>query len=165
MMATIYLETTIVGHLVGRIHRDPLIAARQQATRDWWRDEASKYTVFVSQLVLDECSDGDAEAAAERLDAVKNLDLLDVSDDVDILAAALITGNAVPASEPRDAFHIAISAVNGIDYLLTWNFKHIANASLRGRIEQVCRDAGFDPPVICTPEELRGDDDGFESDH
>jgi predicted nucleic acid-binding protein len=164
-METIYLETTIVGHLVGRIRRDPLIAARQQVTRDWWRDEASKYTVLISQLVLDECSDGDPDAAAERLEAVKNLDLLDVSDEVDALAVALIAGNAVPASEPRDAFHIAISAVNGINYLLTWNFKHIANASLRGRIEQVCRDFGFDPPVICTPEELMGNDDGSESNH
>ncbi len=164
-METIYLETTIVGHLVGRIRRDPLIAARQQVTRDWWRDEAAKYTVLISQLVLDECSEGDPEAAAERLEVVKNLDLLEVSDEVDALAAALIAGNAVPATEPRDAFHIAISAVNGINYLLTWNFKHIANASLRERIEQVCREAGFDPPVICTPEELMGNDDGSESDH
>ncbi len=164
-METIYLETTIVGHLVGRIRRDPLIAARQQVTRDWWRDEALKYAVLISQLVLDECSDGDPEAAAERLEVVKNLDLIEVSDEVDALAAALIAGNAVPASEPRDAFHIAISAVNGINYLLTWNFKHIANASLRERIEQVCREAGFDPPVICTPEELMGTDDGSESDH
>ena len=164
-METIYLETTIVGHFAGRIHRDPLIAARQQATRDWWRDEASKYTVLISQLVLDECSDGDSAAAAERLEAVKNLDLIEVSDEVDALAAALIVGNAVPASEPRDAFHIAISAVHGINYLLTWNFKHIANASLRERIEQVCREAGFDPPVICTPEELMGNDDDSESDH
>lgn len=164
-METIYLETTIVGHLVGRIRRDLLIAARQQVTRDWWRDEASKYMVLISQLVLDECSEGDPEAAAERLEVVKNLGLLEVSDEVDALAAALIAGNAVPASEPRDAFHIAISAVNGINYLLTWNFKHIANASLRERIEQVCREAGFDPPVICTPEELMGNDDGSESDH
>lgn len=164
-METIYLETTIVGHLVGRIRRDPLIAARRQVTRDWSRDEASKYTVLISQLVLDECSEGAPDAAAERLEVVKNLDLLDVSDEVDALAAALIAGNAVPASEPRDAFHIAISAVNGINYLLTWNFKHLANASLRERIEQVCREAGFDPPVICTPEELMGNDDGSESDH
>ena len=120
---------------------------------------------MISQLVLDECSDGDPEAAAERLEVVKNLDLIEVSDEVDALAAALIAGNAVPASEPRDAFHIAISAVNGISYLLTWSFKHIANASLRGRIEQVCRETGFDPPVICTPEELMGNDDGSESDH
>jgi len=94
------------------------------------------------------------------LEVVKSLDLIESSDEVDALAAALIAGKAIPAAEPRDAFHIAISAVNGVRYLLTWNFRHIANASLRGRIEQVCRDAGFEPPVICTPDELMGPEDG-----
>jgi predicted nucleic acid-binding protein len=92
----------------------------------------------------------------ERLDAIKALDLLDGTDETDALAAALIAENAVPATEPRDAFHIAIAATNGVKYLLTWNFKHIANASLRTKIETVCRDSGFEPPIICTPEELLG---------
>lgn len=160
MMETIYIETTIVGHIAGRIHRDALVAARQRATRNWWRDEASKYTVLISQLVLDECSDGDPAAVAERLEVVKDTDLIESSAEVDELVDALIAGNAIPVSEPRDAFHIAIAAVNGVNYLLTWNFKHIANASLRGRIEQICRDVGYDPPVICTPDELMGSDDG-----
>ena len=159
-MDSVYIETTIVGHIAGRIHPDPFVSARQQVTRDWWRDEASKYAVYISQLVIDECSEGDASAAAERLDVVKDLDLLESSSEVDALADALITGKAIPASEPRDAFHIAIAAVNGVNYLLTWNFKHIANATLRPRIEEVCRDAGFEPPIICTPDELRGTDDG-----
>jgi hypothetical protein len=159
-METVYIETTIVGHLAGRIHRDPFVAARQKVTRNWWRDKAARYTDFISQLVLDECSDGDPAAAAERLEVVKALDLIESSDEVDALAAALIAGNAIPASEPRDAFHIAISPVNGVRYLLTWNFRHIANASLRGCIEQACRDAGFEPPIICTPDELMGTEDG-----
>jgi predicted nucleic acid-binding protein len=92
----------------------------------------------------------------ERLDAIKTLDLLDGTDETDALAAALIAENAVPATEPRDAFHIAIAATNGVKYLLTWNFKHIANASLRTKIETVCRDSGFEPPIICTPDELLG---------
>ena len=111
-------------------------------------------------MVLDECGDGDPAAAAERLIEIETIDLLAASDEVDLLAEALIAGEAVPASEPRDAFHIAISAVNGIQYLMTWNFKHIANASLRDRIEWICRDAGFEPPIICTPDELMGADDG-----
>ncbi|MCY2974660.1 MAG: hypothetical protein NTW52_08345 [Planctomycetota bacterium] len=86
--------------------------------------------------------------------------MIDSSDEVDSLARALIAGKAVPESEPRDAFHIAITAVNGVKYLLTWNFKHIANASLRKRIEQICRASGFEPPIICTPDELMGIDDG-----
>lgn len=159
-MDTVYIETTIVGHIAGRLRADPFVAARQQVTRDWWRDVAPNFDVFVSQLVLEECSDGDSSAAAERLEVVKELDLLASSDEVDDLADALIANRVVPATEPRDAFHIAIAAVNGINYLLTWNYKHIANATLRSRIEQVCRDAGFEPPIICTPDELLGTDDG-----
>jgi predicted nucleic acid-binding protein len=129
-------------------------------TRDWWRDDASKYTLYISQLVIEECSDGDPAAAAERLNVVRDVDLLESSNEVDDLADALIVGKAIPASEPRDAFHIAIATVNGVNYLLTWNFRHIANATLRGCIEQICRDAGFEPPIICTPDELMGADDG-----
>jgi predicted nucleic acid-binding protein len=88
--------------------------------------------------------------------AIRDLDLLEGTPATDALAARLIAENAIPATEPRDAFHIAISATNGIKYLLTWNFKHIANASLRTKIESVCRDAGFEPPIICTPDELLG---------
>lgn len=157
-MDSIYLETTIVGHIAGRIHPDPVVAARQQITRDWWQNEAPGYELFISQLVLEECSQGDPAAIAERLDVVKDLVLLDASNDVDELADALISEKAVPASEPRDAFHIAIAAVNGVNYLLTWNCKHSANATLRSCIEKVCRDAGYEPPVICTPEELVGID-------
>jgi hypothetical protein len=158
-MDSVYLETTIVGHIAGRVHPDPLVAARQQVTRDWWREEAARYEIFISQLVLEECSQGDPTAAAERLEIVKDIDLLAATDEVDDLADALISEKAVPASEPRDAFHIAVAAVNGIDYSLTWNCKHIANASLRSRIEKVCRDTGFEPPIICTPEELVEVDD------
>ncbi|MBC7853777.1 MAG: type II toxin-antitoxin system VapC family toxin [Pirellulaceae bacterium] len=159
-METVYIETTIVGHIAGRIHHDPFVAARQQVTRNWWRDNAPRYIVVISQLVLDECAGGDPLAATERLEVVKDVDLIESSDEVDALAAALIAGKAIPASEPRDAFHIAIAAVNGVNYLMTWNFRHIANASLRGTIEQVCRDTGFEPPIICTPDELMGTDDG-----
>lgn len=113
-METVYLETTIVGHIAGRLHPDPLVAVRQRVTRDWWRTHASKSAVFVSQLVLDECAAGDPAAAAERFEVIDVVDLLESSDDVDALADALISGMAIPASEPRDAFHIAISAVNGV---------------------------------------------------
>ena len=110
--------------------------------------------------MLDECGDGDPTAAAERLEVIDGIDMLESTAEVDALADALIRGKAIPSSEPRDAFHVAISAVNGVEYLLTWNFKHIANAMLRGKIEKICRDAGYDPPIICTPNELMGTDDG-----
>ena len=159
-METVYLETTIVGHVAGRLHPDPFVATRQQVTRDWWEKHARSFAVYISQLVLDECSAGDSGAADERLQVVDGIDLLESTDEVDSLADALISGLAIPASEPRDAFHIAIAAVNGVGYLLTWNFKHIANASLRSKIERICREAGYEPPIICTPDELMGAEDG-----
>ena len=159
-METVYLETTIVGHMAGRLHSDPFVGARQRVTRDWWRIHAPHFALYISQLVLDECGAGDPIAAVERLAVIDGLDMLESSAEVDALADALISGMAIPASEPRDAFHIAIAAVNGVQYLLTWNFKHIANASLRSRIARICRDAGYEPPIICTPDELMGTEDG-----
>jgi predicted nucleic acid-binding protein len=158
-MDTLHIETTIIGHLSGRLVADAIVAVRQQLTRDWWQNQSQRYQLFISQLVLDECGAGDISAARERLEIVKNLDLLDGTTVTDSLAAALIAADAIPATEPRDAFHIAIAATNGIKYLLTWNFKHIANATLRNRIEAVCRDSGFEPPTICTPDELLGIND------
>jgi predicted nucleic acid-binding protein len=155
-MDTVYLETTFVGHLAGRLHPDAIVAARQLATRKWWTSESARYILYVSQLVLDECASGDPSAASERLQEIQSLDLLAATLPVDELAKDLIAGNAIPSSEPRDAFHVAIAAVHGMNYLLTWNFKHIANAALRHRIEEICRDVGYEPPVICTPDELMG---------
>ncbi len=159
-MDTAYIETTVIGHLVGRDHPNPVIAGRQLITREWWPVACAKYRLLASQLVIEECSGGDPEAAAERLDTLSSVELLEASIDVDSLATALTDAGAVPPSEPRDAYHIAIAAVNGVTYLVTWNFKHIANAVMREPIEKVCRDAGFEPPIICTPDELLGDDDG-----
>lgn len=151
---TVYVETTVVGHLVGRILSDPVVAGRQVATRNWWPIATASFRLFVSRLVIDECGAGDAEAAAERLAAVTSLELLSASTQADELAMQLIADGAIPATEPRDAAHVSLAAVNGMEYLVTWNFKHIANASTRDVIESVCRDAGYEPPIICTPDEL-----------
>ncbi len=110
--------------------------------------------------MIDECNAGDATAANERISVIEGIDLLDTSEIVEDLADALVANGAVPDSQPRDAFHIAIAAVHGIQYLVTWNFKHIANPMLQNRIASVCRDNGFEPPVICTPEQLLEAEDG-----
>jgi predicted nucleic acid-binding protein len=158
-MDTAYIETAVIGHLVGRYHPNPVIAGRQTVTRAWWLTAPSIYRLLASQLVLEECGGGDPEAAVERLDALSVVELLEASVEVDSLAKALTDAGAVPASEPRDAYHIALAAVNGVKYLVTWNFKHIANAVMRDQIELVCRSAEFEPPIICTPDELLGADD------
>ena len=151
---TVYVETTVIGHLVGRIRSDPVVAGRQAATRNWWPTATATFRLFISRLVIDECGAGDAEVATERLAVVDSLEFLTASAEADKLAMQLITGHAIPATEPRDAAHISLAAVNGIEYLVTWNFKHIANAATRDVIESICRGTGYEPPVICTPDEL-----------
>ena len=153
-MDAVYIETTVVGSVAGRLHPDPLIAARQTVTRKWWATAGEVYRLLASELVIEECTAGDPTAANERMTAIGGVELLDTSDAVEELAAALVAKGAVPAAQPRDAFHIAIAAVNGVQYLVTWNFKHIANPTLQNKIAAVCRDNGFEPPVICTPEQL-----------
>ncbi len=151
---TAYIETTVIGHLVGRMLSDPIVAGRQTVTRQWWPTAIVEYRFFVSKVVADECAAGDPDAAKERLEVLDSLEFLATSPSVDELARKLIEEFAVPKTEPRDAVHISLAAVNGLEYLVSWNFKHIVNPTTRSAIERVCRDAGFVPPMICTPDEL-----------
>ena len=153
-MDSVYLETTVVGHISGRLHTDTVILGRQTITRRWWNTADKRYRLFASNLVAAECGAGDTEAGQERLDLLTNIDLLDIDEETEKLANALLANHAVPKTEPRDATHIAVTAVNGIDYLATWNFKHIMNPSTQHLIEAICRDSGYEPPTICTPEQL-----------
>lgn len=154
MKPSIHLETSIIGYLTSRVSDMLLTAANQQLTRRWWANHRGHFEVFVSRFVIDECAAGNDEAAAERLATISGLPLLDVTDDVIDLAGALLARVPLPEKAQIDAFHVAVATVNGIEYLLTWNCRHIANASLRPRIESVCRDLGYDPPSICTPQEI-----------
>ena len=153
MRPSVYLETTIPSYLTARRSRDLLISARQIATQEWWVTRTD-FEMYISQLVIDEASAGDGFAAKRRLEVLANLPLLDVTEQVDALAQQLITGVPMPGSANADAYHIAIAAVGGMEYLLTWNITHIANVALRKRIDQVCRSFQVEPPTICTPDEL-----------
>lgn len=153
-MQTVYLETTVIGHIAGRLHPTASVLARQQTTREWWITAHDRYRLLISDLVIAECGDGDSVAAHERLEVLSGIDVLQTTDAAKILARLLIAAHAVPKTEPRDALHIALAATQGIDYLVTWNFKHIMNASTQHLIDDVCRDAGIVPATICTPEQL-----------
>jgi len=153
-MESVYLETTVVGAIASRDHPDPIILARQSVTRRWWRDASIRYRLYISDLVIVECSAGDSSAAAERQQVIEEIDILSPLDDAESLVESLLNGNAVPKTEPRDAAHIALAAVHGMDFLVTWNFKHILNPHTQHLIDAIIRDAGFIPPTICTPEQL-----------
>jgi hypothetical protein len=161
MKPTVYIETTIIGYLAMRVSGVLRIAANQQTTRDWWDGHRQRFHPLVSRFVVDECSDGDPLAARDRLGYLQGIPLLEVSDDVNALATALLSGVPLPEKAAIDALHISIATVNGVEYLLTWNCKHIANPAMRPHIERICRDKGFEPPVICTPQELLEIDDGI----
>jgi predicted nucleic acid-binding protein len=152
--ATIYVETSVISYLVARPSRDIIVAAHQQLTFDWWNNQSHQYDLFISQVVFDEAGAGDKQEAAKRLAAVQDLPLLELNEEGIHLAEKIVRSHAVPKKAAQDALHIAIACVNGMDYLLTWNCKHIANARMRNKIEGICRDAGYVPPIICTPEEL-----------
>lgn len=156
---SVYIETSLVSYLVARPSRDLIRAARQQLTVDWWENERTKFELFVSDPVLQEASAGNPTEAAKRMAALAGIPQLQITNEAVLLAADLVKKHALPVKAAQDALHIAIACVNGMDYLLTWNCKHIANAQMRSKIEQTCRSAGYEPPVICTPEEMGESDD------
>jgi predicted nucleic acid-binding protein len=153
----VYLETTVISYLTARPSRDVVVAGHQQTTSQWWDARLERFEVVVSQLVLQEAQAGDPDAAKERTHVLESLEILEVTEEALGLAKKLIEKRAIPREAAEDALHIAVAAVNGVSYLLTWNLKHIANAAMRSKIERVCREQGIEPPIICTPEELLED--------
>lgn len=159
MQRRVYIETSIVSYLAGRPSRDLVVAGRQQLTHTWWEQRRAAFDLYISQVVLDEVRAGDPDAARRRSALVADLPLLDVTTDVAELAAALIDRVPLPRQAAADAAHIAVAAYHGMDFLLTWNVAHIANASLRRRVEDVCRAQGQAAPILCTPDELMEETD------
>ena len=159
MEPTVYVETSVVSYLTARRSRDVVVAAYQEVTREWWRSAPSRFVLYASALVLSEARAGDPEAARARLDVLGAIPVLEATEEAVELTRTLLETGAVPPNAGDDAAHIAIAAANGVNYLVTWNFRHIANAAKRSRIEDVCRRSGYSPPVICTPNELMEGDD------
>ena len=154
MKPTVHIETTIPSLLTARPSRDVWIAGQQQATRDWWETRRKDFRLFISELVLDEAGMGDATAAAPRLKALADCRVLIVTDATEALTNALLATRLIPPKAAADAVHIAVAAVHHMDFLLTWNCRHIANATIVDRIRAVCLREGYPPPLICTPNEL-----------
>lgn len=154
MNKSVYIETSIVSYLTARPSNDIRMMANRNTTVEWWEDCRTGFDLFISEFVVRESEGGDPDAAARRLSVLDDLSVLDVTENARNLAGWLIADGAMPVHAEVDAFHVAVAAVHGIDYLLTWNCKHIANAVMRPKVEAVCRIHGYEPPVICTPQEL-----------
>ena len=156
MKPVVYLETSVVSYLAGRPSRDLVVAGRQEISRNWWESRRARYALRISVLVLQEIRRGDLAAAREREDAIADVPILEITQGAQRLAVGLVKDKAVPAQSPEDALHIALACVHGADYLLTWNFQHINNAETKRALVEAIEDAGFECPMICSPEELMG---------
>ena len=151
----VYVETSVVGYLTARPSRDVVTLGNQLATQAWWLNAPGRFDLVVSELVLQEVAAGDPTAARDRLAAVASLPVLAFDKESVELGRHLIQSHAIPSDAEQDAAHVAIAAVNRVDYLATWNLRHIANPRLIPLIDKSCRDRGYVPAMICTPSQLQ----------
>jgi predicted nucleic acid-binding protein len=158
-VAFLYLESSILSYLRQQASGQVVAAARQVLTRTWWKDERHNYDLVASQYVIDEVSDGDPQLAGERLALLDGIPLLELGREIDAVAEEIMARAILPAKAQLDALHIACASHHRIDYLLTWNCRHIANARILPRIHRVLTDMDCFIPIICTPEEMVDHDD------
>jgi hypothetical protein len=154
MKEKVYIETSVISYLCSRPSRDLVVSANQEVTREWWEKERARYDCYVSALVLEEASSGDADAAAKRKRAVAELKELAVNTASAAVARELLVRSGFPPKVTDDLAHVAVAAVYGMDYLLTWNCAHIANPHWQPRVAAVLTELGYAAPVICTPQAL-----------
>lgn len=163
-MASVYIETSIVSHASARPSGDPVVRALQIQARRWWDSERHLFALYTSQAVLDEAALGDPVAAAERLNMLADLDLVDINAHVRQIARELVARSLMPPKAAIDALHVAAAAVAGVDYLLTQNCRHIANAHTLPRVYNLLEELGVPQPLICTPAEFLENDDDAQPD-
>ena len=155
-MESVYLETSFISYLVARPSRDLIVAAHQQTTQEWWHERRTEFECYVSQVVIDEAKMGNPNESKKRMEVVDQLLVLEITSSAEELTRAILASKIIPSKAVRDAAHIAVATIHGMDYLLTWNCKHLANAQIMRRIGSVCNDEGYSMPLICTAEELMG---------
>lgn len=156
-METVYIETSVVSYLAALPSHDPVVAWRQKLTRAWWTNQREKFLCFVSQEVIVEIVAGNPGAAARRKAAIENLPLLAMDNQTAKLAKDLMAHGLLPPNARADASHLAASICAEMDYLLTWNYRHLANAVVLHHMESFLERRGLKLPRVCTPEELMGE--------
>jgi predicted nucleic acid-binding protein len=156
MASLVYVETSVVSYYTARLSRDIVTAARQTITQEWWDEARERYEIYISTLVVEEAKTGDAEAARKRLAAISGLPILEINHAAEELAKRLVDEGLIPETSAEDALHIALATVHGMDFLLTWNFRHINNAEMKAKIRAAIEALGYECPIICSPEELGG---------
>jgi len=158
MKRTVYIETSVISYLTARPSRNIIAAAWQQVTLDWWERQRERFELVISELVRSEVSEGDPEAVQKRMVIIQGMPELAITNNVVSLAKKMVSEGALPDKAIGDAMHIAIAAVHEVDYLLTWNYRHLDNAERKPLVRSICIIAGYRSPEICTPQELLGEE-------
>jgi len=153
---TIYIETSILGHLTARPTDNLILAANIKITQDWWDEYSSSLVLYTSEIVEDEASKGDTAIAERRLNILESLIFLDLTEEAIELAQEFLQQSNLPPKASNDALHMALATVYGLDYLLTWNCKHMANAQIQRKLSQISVELGYKLPFVCTPYEFMG---------
>lgn len=153
-MESVYIETSVVSYLVATPSRDAVTAWRQQLTRDWWSDQRAKFACVTSQGVIDEVKEGDSTTAAKRVAALQSVSLISGGPESITLAGDFLARGLFPTNAQADANHLATAICGEVDYLLTWNYRHLANAVVLHGLEKFLKTRGLSLPRVCTPEEL-----------
>ena len=156
MKKKVYIETSVISYLCARPSRDLILAANQEITREWWNNK-ERYDLYISEFVTEEISRGDIEAAEKRSAFINNIPMLPLTKECNTLAKELIDKHAFPETALTDASHVSIASVFQIDFLLSWNCKHIVNPHMQNKIRKTVETSNYKLPVICTPFELLED--------
>jgi len=155
-MDTVYLETSIVSHATARTSSNAATAVLQDQAKRWMNEQRSNFNVVTSRLVLDEAALGDPDAAQRRLTLLSDIPVLNPNPDVESVAEQLVSRSLIPENARLDASHVATAALAGVQFLLTQNCRHIANASVLPRVYQLLDELGLPGLLIYTPAEFLG---------
>jgi hypothetical protein len=151
---TVYLEPTVISYYTASRTRDLIMAAHQEITWEWWESVLPGLDPYVSQIVFDEISRGDADAAQRRLAAVREFKVLEMTSEIASLANMYFNALNIPEKARSDSFHLALAVHHGMDYLVSWNCTHISSGRVRNTVSAINEKVGYATPIICTPEEL-----------
>ena len=154
MKQTVYLETTVISYYTAKPSRDLIVAGHQQITTEWWEKSLPKFDCYISEFIIDEAERGDEEASKKRIDVVSQFPLLTVNDEIQKIAQTYFERLTIPEKARLDAAHLAIACYYKMDYLLSWNCKHIVSGKVRMKLQELNRIIQLHTPIICTPEEL-----------
>lgn len=153
MKKRVYVDSSVISYLTARPSKIEEKRERQQITRRWW-EERHRWDLFLSSAVMDEIEEGDVTAATRRMAIAIHLTQLPEEPQLYEVAEELVSTGAVPIIALADATHLAWAALNKMDYLLTWNQKHLNNDATRKKIKDTLEKKGLRNVEVLSPQAL-----------